>query len=344
MKKVEPGNIELLLSDYFRGDLPPEKTALVDQWISSGEENRRIAEKICSIEQALAGIEVLNTTDTAEVLKSVHGRINRTKKRHFWSNVQRIAAILCVPAFLAGAFCAKGYLTKDSDDTAFVEMTTEPGMTSHVVLPDGSNVWLNSNSSLRYPSRFKKGDRRVELDGEGYFQIQKQDGRKFLVCTDAVQVEVTGTEFDVEAYSGKDGEVRTSLVSGKVNLGYTDPSGLNHSVSMEPGDTYTYDPSTDILRKENRNLIVETSWKDGKIVLDNTSLADALKMIEKRFNVEFLIRNEKLLENRYTGTFTQQSRDVILDYFKRTTDIHFDYSLKGVDQDSVTGRQRIIVY
>ena len=87
-----------------------------------------------------------------------------------------------------------------------------------------------------------------------------------------------------------------------------------------------------------------TAWKDGKTVLDNTSLVEALRAIGNRFNVEFLVRNEALLDNRYTGTFSGQTLEVVLEHFKRTTNIHFDSDFKGTDSDNVSGRQVIIVY
>ncbi len=335
-------DLELLLSDYFLGNLDKESSEAVDEFILSSDDNHKIAQQVCRVTNIASRISALKNVDTEKALKNVHYRIAKSRRVHFWSKVQRAAAILAVP-LLAGAILLSVKYFQPSQ-SSLVEMKTTSGMTSHVTLPDGSEVWLNSNSTLTYPSEFDGKSRNVTLDGEGYFKVTRQNGKTFIVSANGVDVEVLGTEFNVEAYSGMSKNVRTTLVTGKINLSYNDVMGQRHCQSVEPGQTYRYDTTSEKLTLEEVNPVTAVSWKEGKIVLDNTSLADALRMIGNRFDVEFVVRNESLLKNKYTGTITKQRLEVILEYFKHTTDIHFEFVSRGIDSPDVSEKQVIIVY
>lgn len=331
-------DMESLLPGYFKGTLSVEEEQKVEAWIAADPRHREIACKAGRIGQIASGIDVGSTLDTDNALMQCQRNIRRNK---VWQRTRTISS--CVAAASLAALAAVLIWNSRHFESTNIEIKTVAGMVSHTTLPDGSEVWLNSNSTLCYPASFGNGDRAVSLDGEGYFKVAKRNGKKFTVSAGNTTIEVKGTEFNVEAYSEKHSGVTTTLVSGSVVLGYNDLSGRSHSVIMKPGETYTYDKSTDRLVSRQRNPIVETSWKDGKLIFDNTSLSDALRLIENRFNIRFLIRNEKLLENTYTGTFTDQKLDVIFDYFKRTTDMHFEYEFKNID-DNFSGRQTIIIH
>ncbi|MBO6170126.1 MAG: FecR domain-containing protein [Bacteroidales bacterium] len=338
---IEHKDIESLLPDYFRGNLSEAECKLVDEWICSGQKNREIAEEICLLEQAASRIGVQEYSDTESRLRTIHRNMRRSRIRHIYSSVQRWAAILSIPLLLATAWFAFQFFRPQANPP--IELRTASGMTSCTTLPDGSRVWLNSNSTLTYPSRFAN-TREVTLDGEGFFEVAKDKGRKFLVHAGTATLEVLGTSFNVEAYSDISKEIRTTLLSGSVRFRCPGNDGREKSILMHPGECITYLPETgraSLAKKDGMDVI---AWKDGKTVLDNTSLEDALRAIGNRFNVEFLVRNDKLLANRYTGTFSGQTLEVVLEHFKRTTDIHFDTNLKTADPDNVSGRQIIIVY
>ena len=266
-------------------------------------------------------------------------RRSRTLNAAGW--IKLAAAILSVPLLISTIWLSV-QLSK-ADALPPVQIKSTVGMTTSTTLPDGTRVWLNSNSSLCYPVRFGN-TREVTLDGEAFFEVAKDNGRRFLVNAGKLQIEVTGTQFDVEAYSDRGPEVRTTLVSGSVKLHCPDASGYIHTVPICPGEQLCYNSETFRLSRHVSDPALTTAWKDGKILLDNTSIEDALRVIGNRFNVEFMVRNQSLLANRYTGAFSGQTLEVVLEHFKRTTKIHFDTSLKGADPDIISGRQIIIVY
>ena len=205
-----------------------------------------------------------------------------------------------------------------------LEARTNPGMTTSVVLPDSTVVFLNSESSLRYPSSFKNSkERKVELKGEGYFEVTKDVEKHFIVSTvHRSQVEVLGTSFNIEAYE-ESPEVSTTLIKGKVNFSFQE-GVRKKQIVLNPGQKVVYDSKKGTARLLETSGETETSWKDGKIIFDNTSLKDALRILEKRYNVVFIQKNPAR-KAAFTGTFTSQRLERILEYFKLSSNIHWKY-------------------
>ena len=333
--------IQELLPLYARGEVSEQQGREVDEWICRSTANRKMAEQYFRLEQLYSLAEASEKADTDNALHAIHSRMRQTRTRNALGWLKLAAAILSIPLLISTIWLSSEIRKQDSLPPVQIKSTV--GMTTSTTLPDGTKVWLNSNSTLSYPIRFGS-TREVTLDGEAYFDVAKLNGRKFIVSTGNMQVEVTGTEFDVEAYSDRGPEVRTTLVSGSVLLHCIDAEGRIRTVQMSPGEQFCYNSETFKLTRRNIDGPGVTAWKDGKTILENTSLEDALRAIGNRFNIEFLVRNQALLSNRYTGTFSGQTLDVVLEHFKRTTKIHFDTDLKGADPDNISGRQVIIVY
>ena len=333
--------IQELLPLYARGEVSEQDGRMIDEWICCSSANRKIAEQYFRLEQLCSLAEAQDKTDTDSALHSIHSRMRRLRANNAVSWLKLAAAVLSIPLLISTILLSQKLRNQDSLPP--IEIKSTVGMTACTTLPDGTRVWLNSNSSLCYPVRFGNV-REVTLDGEAFFEVAKDNGRRFLVNAGKLQIEVTGTQFDVEAYSDRGPEVRTTLVSGSVKLHCPDASGYIHTVPICPGEQLCYNSETFRLSRHVSDPALTTAWKDGKIILDNTSLEDALRVIGNRFNVEFMVRNQSLLANRYTGAFSGQTLEVVLEHFKRTTRIHFDTSLKGADPDIISGRQIIIVY
>lgn len=338
---MEIENIEQILSDYFRGEITPEEGHRIDKWILESPDHRRMAEQYCRLEQLVQIANVMDKSGIEQARDSVNRRIRRAEVRKAGAMFQKIAAILVVPLLLAASFFSVHYFREEQNPS--VELHTVPGMTSYTTLPDGSEVWLNSNSTLAYPARFKN-TRKVVLSGEGYFKVKKKPGQKFIVSANGVDVEVLGTEFDVEAYSETTPNVYATLFTGSIRLRYMDYSNNLCEVTMNPDDQFIIDTSSKHAKRHTINPIVTSAWRDGKVILDNTTLEEALRILGNRYNVEFLVRNTSLLKNRYTGTFSSQQLDVVLEHFERTTDIHFERDLARAESGNYYDRQIIIVY
>lgn len=318
--------MEDMLPRYYDGKLTGEECRQVEAWMAETEDNRRMAEQVQMLCLATDTVEMLRKVNTEKALNKVRGRMG-VKNLPWWIWAQRVAAVLFVP--LLAALLVQ-YMSPRTGPVRMVEIRTNPGVTTSVVLPDSTVVCLNSGSSLSYPSCFDGHTREVTLKGEAYFDVAKDKKKKFIVSTFYhARIEVLGTHFNVEAY--EDGsDISTTLVEGKVCFLYETKNNTGKKVVMQPGQKLVYNPAEGHVQLYATSGLTETAWKDGKIIFDNTPLPEALRMLEKRFNVDFIISNKRLNGNSFTGTFTDQRLERILEYFKISSKIRWRY-LDGAD-------------
>ena len=252
-------DLEDLLPGYAAGTISEEDGKLVDMWICRSEANRAKAEAVFRAEYLRSKADSIDSADTDSALKSVKKRIRRHQGRSTARVLVYCAAALSIPLMVATGWLSSKL--KQSTQAAPVEISCTTGMVSRATLPDGSRVWLNSNSKLSYPAVFGH-ERRVTLEGEGYFEVAKDHGRKFIVETGSQQVEVTGTEFDIEAYPDSGPEIRTTLISGSIRLHCPDASGREHVFEVSPGEQYIYNRESCKIRRGSAEGNEVTAWTD----------------------------------------------------------------------------------
>lgn len=317
-------NIEQRLIEYYEGKLEKEAYDEVKAWIASSEENRRMARRVYSLLLAVDVHRVRKEIDTEKALKKVKGRkIAQKRSISWWEWGQRAAAILFLP--LIGLLLWQQHRLQHAEPMAeMLEVRTNPGMITRLSLPDGTTVCLNSNSTLSYPFRFTGDTRSVNLSGEAYFEVAKDTEHRFIVHTPSQSaVEVYGTRFNLEAYPN-DPNITTTLTEGKVGFLYKEGTTTKRAL-LEPGQKLIYDVSSQNLSRHRTSGISELSWTEGKIIFDNTPLPEALRMLGKRFNVDFVVKDTRLNKNRFTGTFTTQRLEKILKYFEISSRIRWRY-------------------
>ncbi|MBQ8502151.1 MAG: DUF4974 domain-containing protein [Bacteroides sp.] len=349
-EKIDNLHIENLLLDYYEGYTSEEETARVEEWIKASGTNRKIARQMqlfllatdeawispkLDVKKALENIRRRMETGTVGKMEEKAERVNRYKILFGW--IQRIAAILIIPL---SVMLIKVYWENDRLKAAkaeMVEVRTNPGMTASVVLPDGTDVTLNSSSSLQYPSSFVGEKREVRLTGEAYFSVTKDQKREFVVqLTDWSKIVVHGTEFNVDAYD-KERNIQTTLVTGSVDILYQ-TEGVTKSLKMKPGQKATLNAEQALISVKKANVEVETAWKNGKLLFKNTPFEEVLKSLSKRYNVRFIIRNEALKKQSFTATFTKQRLERILEIFRISSNIRFKY----VENKNVETENQII--
>lgn len=333
--------MENRLIRYYNNELSAEEIAEVESWMEASEENRELARQIYWLCYAGDTLRTMRSVDTDKALSNVNRRIAKVRRRNLAARINRIAALLLLPvaAIALWALCGN---SPSKEPVQYVELRTTSGMVSTITLPDSSKVWLNSNSYLRYPVRFE-GERRVELIGEGYFKVSKDESKRFVVDTRTVDVEVMGTEFNIDAYDTEGRDVRTTLINGSINMTFVDNDNRHHLVKVYPGQRVTVDPQSKEWSIKRVNTSGAESWKEGRIVFDKTPLADALRMIENRFNIEFVVKNRKYYEHNFTGMFTDQRLDIILEHFKRSSNMRFK-TRDTYGMNNVKGREVIEIY
>lgn len=333
MSDTDRNRINEILPRYCEGRVTEEERRSVEAWMNESEENRRIVKQVHTLYWATDAVCVMKKVDTEKALSRVKGRMSGKKKIMWWKWTQRAAAVLFIPLLVTLVLQYRG--SGKQELAQMMEVKTNPGMTTSLTLPDGTLVFLNSESTLSYPSHFNGDVRNVTLRGEAYFEVAKNPEKKFIVSTShQSKIEVLGTHFNVEAYE-KENRVSTTLVEGKVGFIYTS-GNLSKRILMEPGQKLVYDSENANVQLYATSGESEIAWKEGKIIFRNTPLEEGLRMLEKRYNVEFIIKNKRLKEDSFTGTFTNQRLERILEHFQLSSQIRWRYldSLNVTDEKS----------
>ena len=309
--------VEELLPRYCDGNVSAEEKEKVEIWIRQSEEHYKIAQQIQLIYLASDTIAIMDQVNTDNALDKVDGRIRRSQVKTLFMWGQRVAAILFIPLL---AVYLLEVLIPEKRDIRMLEVRTNPGMTTSLTLPDGTKVNLNSESLLVYPETFDGDFRSVRLEGEAFFEVVKNPEKRFVVTTPHnARVEVLGTSFNMEAFKW-DSIVSTTLISGKV--AFISRSG---QVNMKPGEKLVYNIQADRASIYQTNGEAEISWKNGMIIFRKTPFEEALRMLTKRFNVDFVVSNNKYVKDFYTGSFTNHRLEQILDIFNASSGIKWRY-------------------
>lgn len=170
-------------------------------------------------------------------------------------------------------------------------ITIPRGKTFKLVLSDGTEIWLNANSKLIYPTEFIEKERTVFLEGEAYFKVTK-NSKPFIVKTDYLQTRVLGTEFNIRSYSAND--VHVTLISGKVQVGNISNTA---NVELKPGVDAVLQPDGQFeLKQVNSDLY--TYWKDGYFYFDQLPLLEIMQSIGRWYNVNVIFRNKEAMQYR----------------------------------------------
>lgn len=339
METFNRDKIEEILPRYCSGEATIEECRMVEEWIGQSDENYRIVKQMYTIDQVMGTVQMESKVDMEKALASVSRKMSKAPSHITWFTwVQRAAAILFIPLLIA--FAIQNFTPSPTEVAQMIEVKTNPGMTTTVDLPDGTKVYLNSESSLTYPSFFSKDKRDVKLTGEAFFEVQKDPEHRFIVSgPHHTQIEVLGTSFNVEAFE-RDSFISTTLVEGKVRFAYQ-KNRQPATVDMKPGQKLMYDTTSSQVKLIQTSGETETAWKDGKIIFQATPLPEALRMLEKRFNVTFVLSNNRLRGEAFNGSFTNQRLERILEIFKISSNIKWRY----LDtRDTTNERTRIEIY
>ena len=172
------------------------------------------------------------------------------------------------------------YPPQNNGAIAWHTMSTPKGRQFQLQLPDGSQVWLNAASSIRYPSKFEGNERKVEIDGEAYLEIAKDRNKPFIVATPRQQVEVTGTRFNINAYSDELIE-RTTLLEGAVKV--TDNNSSSTSM-LRPGQQALINGNSVAVKDTDVDEAV--AWKNGLFHFVNADIPTVMRQLQRWYDIE----------------------------------------------------------
>ena len=305
-----------ILYKFFEGNASFEEEAAVKQWMEESAENRLAFLK----ERKL--FDAMLLLGNEEIIKNGKKRfsINLSSLR---TELIKIAAVIALT--LGGSFIYRQMQTEQTP-IALQTITVPAGQRINITLVDGTNVWLNARTSLSYPVKFGKNNRQVVLDGEAYFDVTKDKSKPFIVQTDNYNVEVLGTQFDVNAYS-ETGEFETTLMSGSVKV--ASASDSTQKITLKPNNkVFLQDGKLHVTAVDDYNPY---RWKEGLICFKNETFTSIMKDFEKYYGLTIQVKNKNVFKYVYTGKFRQTDG---IDYALRVLqkDIKFTYQRDDENQ------------
>ncbi len=287
--------------------------------------NRFLAEKDCTIQELSAfkkwlsdpetHIEVEDwlteywasspEVDSITLIETVFQQIKEYEEKHIaksGSSIQRIlkiyqkvAAFLLIPIIGLGML----YWVSQYNQSAgsYIETIAPRGQKSQIVLADGTKVWLNSDTKIKYPGNFNKNQRDIYLEGEAFFEVTKNAHQPFIVHTSGVSVKVLGTKFNVKAYPDED-DVETSLFEGKISLLMSNPWSKETAVKeIEPDQSLLYSRKDRELTYSRFPSEEITGWKKNQLIFKDDTFSNLVRKVERWYDVK-MVYNEKLFNDR----------------------------------------------
>ena len=303
-----------------------EEDKLEDYSASCDGENKEMnnAPQDAETQKILDSIDELRkmeAIDTRSALIDVKQKINIGRKGQWILVIQRAAAVLLLP-LLVFAFWQHQQISNFSEGIVWNSITTPATLRSVFTLPDGSQVWLNGNTTISYPTFFKGKERMVELSGEAYFCVAANKNQPFVVKAGNVLVEAVGTEFNCMAYSD-DNKNETLLTEGKVNILLEKENGRKQIATLSPNEMVTYDCSKQQFMVSKVDPAKYIAWKTGQIIFKNDALPEVLQRLERWYNVDFEYDSTLKIDYAFTGSFDGEELTQILNYIELTTPISF---------------------
>ncbi len=354
-------DFKLLLRKYNEEKCTPEELAQVRSFFS-GQNNELFIKKslLQEIEDFVPSRKASTGQDFNRIFENIQSSIGESisdepiaepeSRKPFYLQILKIAAIV-IPVFMLGGILTYS-ITRNkpvpAENITFTEIRAPYGARTVILLPDGSTVWLNAGSKIKYMNVFNRENREIQLNGEAYFKVAKNTDLPFDVKTGELSIQALGTEFNVKSYDDED-IIETTLVEGKISIHqgmkqsgsiYLEPHQqafyLKNNKNLTVRDIKTVrEAKTEILKlKEGIIYVAEkidpqpiVAWKDNRLILKGEELSDLVIKLERKYDVKFIFGSEKLKAFRFSGTLENETLTQVLDVIKLSAPL--EYKLQG---------------
>lgn len=314
---MKTNNIEYwdLIAKYYSDECNQEEIKEVFEWRDENKENQLLFNQVKKDLEIINLNKSMNKVNVDSAWEKLKNRIQEDNEvlleaeernvRFIFPSIFKYAAAIIILLGI-GFFSTKVY-QKISNKGMIIEYASMSDQGKEIVLPDGSIVVLNADSKISYPIIFASNERRVELEGEAYFDVTKDPDQPFIIETNNAEVKVLGTSFNVNA-SIPGNMVEVFVETGLVQLSrkYSE----KEKILINPGDVGVLN-STEIVKDKNndQNII---AWKTREIVFREDNLEKVIKTLNKTYKTNIECKSQDILKLRYTSTFRDQDIDSIL--------------------------------
>lgn len=311
------------IEEVLAGIATPADARYVAEWFATEEGSDYLDAAMTQdgewMKSAMADLYVNHEIPSSKMLGQIQKniRIKKLKRISF-----RIAAVLIPVIFIIGFYIQLNSRVDLFGTPEYEEVVVAKGERIQMIFQDGTKVYINSDSKLRYPKKFALNSREVFLEGEAYFEVAKNKHRPFIVNLNGPAIHVLGTSFNVQDYP-ENRDIVVCLDEGKINL--TLPTEKEYPV--QPGEKLVYN-------KENKQCYISrvddiqhmSIWKQNVIVFKDTPLPEVLKILNRWYNVDFQIEDNRVLGYEYTLTSENSLLEKLLMDLEKISPLKFDYN------------------
>lgn len=299
--------IDNYIQSFLNGSLDAEGQVALQQWIKESPENKRYFQQTVAIWKAAGVLANVDGFDTEKAI----GKFRKEAKSVGGIDLYKYALRISVVAIIALVCGISSLFFMWRSEKIALEAVLEykeyvvevpAGAKSKMTFPDGSVVWLNAGSKMKYDSNFAKESRCVELSGEGYFEVSKNKELPFVVNTEKLAVKVLGTKFNLKSYE-EDSEVKVTLKEGAVAV--SDFSIDSIPVVLSPNQRFTYKKADQTIQIDSLDASHIENWRNGTIIFDKVSLNEIVKELRRLYNIPIRIEDNNLKQIVYYSDFQE---------------------------------------
>jgi transmembrane sensor len=301
-----------LAAKVFSGKATDAQKIELENWINITHKNKEDFElqKELWDNTQMASID-FNTDERWIALEEQIRKIPKTRMISIKPFVRIAASVVLLIALV---FSFKFFIL--SDHELIKVKSTSAKM--YVELPDHSFIWLNANSELIYPKRFEGNERRVQLQGEGYFEITKNKEKPFVIDTEDTETKVLGTSFNIRAMENEP-EVEVTVATGKVLFS----SDEQKAVTLLPGERAVFNKTNGKILKEEKIKDNFLAWKTGVLKFENAPVTQIIHDLERFYKMDFICKNPEINNCKITTTFQNQTLEEVMQELQILLDIKF---------------------
>lgn len=324
---------EKLLLRFLLGEATRDEMHQVQEWLELSDENQKLLDSYETV-WAEAGKLTPNpvAVDTSSVWQKMSDRVDKyeeVQKKKTISLQSRIRWISSVAAAIIIVFGVYQLLIKQPQPLVIASAQE----VIHDTLPDGSNIALNANSNITYPKKFAKNERRVQLAGEAFFNVEHNPEQPFIIETENAFIKVLGTSFNVKAY--KNSEIEVIVTDGLVQLFTVDSETMDTtSILLKAGE------KGKISGKERKPIYLAESipdelfWMDYTLIFTDTDLKKVFSLLENYYNIKIEVSDTEIYKCRLSTTFSNNSIEDIMEVIAATFEFEYTkenktYTIKG---------------
>jgi len=324
--------MHILITKYFEGEITAAERKSLFSMIQTDEKLRKDFSSVQNLYALSSWLpnenDEFEAVDKLAAFKQTHCR----KKRypiHIIKHAAGYAAAICIT--ILSTWMVMNDREPAEEMVTYEEFTTPSGQRAMVKLHDGTTVWLNARSTLRYPNHFAREERKVELDGEAFFDVEHNEHKPFVVSTEKLDIKVLGTKFNVFAYKGRE-EFNTALLEGSVKV--YERMNEEKALFMNPNECVELKDNKLVKRPMgNTDFLL---WKEGIYAFDDVPFEDIIKKFELYYDIVITVNNSKLMKYKFSGKFRQ--RDGVESALRTLRKVYYFTYIKDEENNNIVIR------